>query len=116
MGWLSDLLWDVVDEVTDIGNHIPDYDGFGSDISGRKEQRKKMNREIRRASGIQGMEGRNIIDIFTNKQVYPVEGSIVSCLLGPVDHSGVYVGNNSIIHRDGSGFIAEVSPREFIER
>ena len=116
MGWLSDLVWDIVDEVTDPSHIITDYDGIGGDTPGRKEQRKKMNREVRRALGLQGMEGRNIIDIFTNKQVYPVEGSIVSCLLGPADHSGVYVGNNTIIHRDGRGFIAEVSPREFIER
>ena len=95
MGWLSDLVWDIVDEAA---------------------EGKGINRELRRALGLHGMEGRSLSDVLTNKQVCPVEGSIVSCLLGPVDHSGVYVGNNSIIHRDGGGFIAEVSPREFIER
>ena len=75
MGWLSDLVWEVVDEVTDIGHIIPDYDGIGGDASGRKEQRKEMKRAIRRASGLQGMEGRGLLDIFRNKEVYPVEGS-----------------------------------------
>lgn len=73
-------------------------------------------RRLRQEAGLQGLEGRTLIDIFTNKQVLPVEGSIVCCLLGLADHSGVYVGNNTIIHRDGEGVIAEVSPREFLAR
>ena len=117
MGFFSDLLWDIVDEASDIGNRIPDYDGLGGDITGRKEERKRLKREFRRSLGLQGMEGRSIFELFTNKDVYPVKGSIVCCLLGAVlDHSGVYVGNDTIIHRDGDGYLAEVSPREFIER
>ena len=95
MGWLSDLVWDIVDEAA---------------------EGKGINRELRRALGLQGMEGRSLSDVLTNKQVYPVEGSIVCCLLANVDHSGVYVGDNTIIHRDGEGVIAEVSPREFLAR
>lgn len=44
-------------------------------------------------------------------------GCIVHCkLAGALDHTGVYIGNNRIIHRDGDGFLAEVSPHEFVKR
>jgi hypothetical protein len=33
-----------------------------------------------------------------------------------LDHSGVYVGDDEIVHRDGGGYLALVSPKEFIER
>lgn len=52
--------------------------------------------------------------------VEPVVGSVVRCRLGPeldmLDHSGIYVGGNRIIHRDGEGKIAEVTPDEFMAR
>ena len=55
--------------------------------------------------------------MFVLDDVVPSEGSIVCCMLaGVLDHSGVYVGNGRIIHRDGGGYIDEVSPREFLER
>ena len=84
--------------------------------TGSSRRDKAARRRLRQEAGLQGLEGRTLIDIFTNKQVLPVEGSIVCCLLGLADHSGVYVGDGRIIHRDGMGIIADVSPREFLAR
>ena len=54
------------------------------------------------------------------RSVEPIVGSVVRCRLGPEldmwDHSGIYVGNNRIIHRDGDGRILEVSPEQFLAR
>ena len=51
------------------------------------------------------------------KVVVPKIGSVLYCdLLGFFEHTGVYIGNNQIVHRDGKGFIAVVSPKEFLAR
>ncbi|MEZ8796719.1 hypothetical protein OAA_01955 [Vibrio cyclitrophicus 1F175] len=46
----------------------------------------------------------------------PVRGSIVYCDLafGYAEHSGVYVGNGRIIHRNGKGLIEAASIRQFL--
>lgn len=47
----------------------------------------------------------------------PAVGSIVYCNLAlAVEHSGIYVGNDRIVHLNGSGRIELVSPRVFCER
>jgi hypothetical protein len=48
----------------------------------------------------------------------PALGSVVYCALamGYVDHSGIYIGNNQIVHLDGSGLIEIVSPAQFLNR
>lgn len=48
----------------------------------------------------------------------PAPGSVVYCALamGYVDHSGIYIGNNEIVHLDGSGAIEIVSPAQFLNR
>lgn len=55
------------------------------------------------------------IDSIRDK-VEPVEGSVVYCDLafGYAEHSGVYVGNNQIVHLNGQGNVELVSPRQFI--
>ncbi|MDR1873642.1 MAG: lecithin retinol acyltransferase family protein [Synergistaceae bacterium] len=59
----------------------------------------------------------SFIDNVFREKVHPVEGSIICCDLGIVaDHSGVYIGDGKIVHRDGGGYIAVVSPETFIER
>ena len=61
--------------------------------------------------------GRSLFSTIINDDVEPIRGSIVSCSLAlMLDHSGVYVGNNQIIHRDGDGYLAKVSPKTFINR
>jgi len=48
--------------------------------------------------------------------VTPKAGSIVYCDLafGYVEHSGVYVGNNKIVHLNRRGMIETVTPKQFI--
>ena len=51
------------------------------------------------------------------KTVVPKIGSILYCdLLGLFEHTGIYIGQNKIIHRDGEGFIGIVTPEEFVAR
>lgn len=60
----------------------------------------------------------SFIDNVIRDRVYPVKGSIVYCDLafGTGEHSGIYIGNNKIVHLDGSGDIETVSPRRFLNR
>lgn len=58
---------------------------------------------------------------FTDNCIYdrvtPKIGSVVVCDLTPLaDHTGIYVGGGKIIHRDGDGYIAKVTPKQFLER
>lgn len=62
------------------------------------------------------MPGRGILNAIFDEPVVPSAGSIVCCDLMGLEHSGVYVGRNRIIHRDGDGFLASVTPEEFIDR
>lgn len=50
--------------------------------------------------------------------VTPEIGSVVHCGLAfnIIDHSGIYIGRNRIIHLDGSGRIEKVSPEQFLNR
>lgn len=49
--------------------------------------------------------------------VTPKLGSVVYCDLafGYMEHSGIYIGNNQIVHLNGDGLIESVSPKEFME-
>ena len=50
------------------------------------------------------------------ESVVPRAGSIVYCDLafGHAEHSGVYIGNNEIVHLNGNGRVEVVSPRSFM--
>lgn len=62
-----------------------------------------------------------LFDNFRDR-VYPAPGSVVVCdlrmLISPLalEHTGIYDGCGKIIHRDGKGYLARVTPREFISR
>lgn len=61
--------------------------------------------------------GRGPAELFFKEHIRPVEGSVLSCrLAGILDHTGIYVGNGEIVHRDGSGLICKCSPKEFLGR
>lgn len=49
--------------------------------------------------------------------VKPVLGSVVYCdlVFGYAEHSGIYVGNDEIVHLNANGWIEKVSTAEFIE-
>lgn len=73
---------------------------------------------------IKGREGSFIENAF-KKGVTPIAGSVLVCDLSPIpglvngsiaDHSGIYIGDNTIIHRSGEGYLEKVSPQEFLKR
>ncbi|GAB6427684.1 hypothetical protein bcgnr5378_07040 [Bacillus cereus] len=45
----------------------------------------------------------------------PAVGSMVYCMLGPVEHSGIYIGQGYIAHLNGNGEIEVVSPKRFTD-
>lgn len=59
----------------------------------------------------------HVIDNYFREKVHPVMGCVVYCDLGAIaEHSGVYVGGDSIVHLDGSGSIEIVTREKFISR
>lgn len=58
----------------------------------------------------------SFIDNVFKEQVLPVEGSVVYCDVHSVEHSGIYVGDNQIVHLSGNGDVESVTPGEFIAR
>lgn len=60
----------------------------------------------------------SFVDNVVRDTVYPKTGSILYCDLafGNAEHSGVYIGNNKIVHLDGSGDIEIVTPKRFLAR
>jgi len=60
----------------------------------------------------------SFIDNVLKEKVTPKIGSIVYCDLcfNTVEHSGIYIGNNTIVHLDGSGVVEAVSPQQFLAR
>jgi len=78
-------------------------------------QNPLLNHVIDKA--VDGFSKRGPIQMFLTDHVIPVRGSIVCCdLAGAFEHSGVYVGNGKIIHRDGDGYLDSVSPDTFLKR
>ena len=62
--------------------------------------------------------GRSVFETIFNDPIKRIPvGSIVCCDLAfAVDHTGIYVGRGRIIHRDGDGFLASVTPEVFLDR
>lgn len=60
----------------------------------------------------------SFVDNVLREPALPVRGCVVYCDLafGTAEHSGVYVGDKTIVHLDGSGLIEAVSPERFIDR
>lgn len=59
----------------------------------------------------------SFVDNVIRDNVTPKPGSVVYCDLafGYAEHSGIYVGNNKIVHLNNKGIIETVSPKEFID-
>ncbi|MEZ2902138.1 lecithin retinol acyltransferase family protein [Acinetobacter terrestris] len=61
--------------------------------------------------------GEYVIDEIKGR-THPVRGSVVYCDLtlgnGIAEHTGIYIGNNKIVHLNRYGFIEAVSPKQFI--
>lgn len=67
-------------------------------------------------TGIKMIDG--LINYAFKDLVKPKVGSVVHCglLMNQIEHSGIYVGYNKIVHLDGSGKIEVVSPKVFLDR
>ena len=53
----------------------------------------------------------------TEQQVKPVIGAIVCCGVGGLlDHTGIWVGDNTIIEVDGNGLVKPLSPQRFTDK
>lgn len=60
----------------------------------------------------------SIVDNLILDKVTPIVGSIVYCDLaaGQAEHSGIYIGNNRIVHLNGDGLVESVTPKQFMDR
>ncbi|MGR5151294.1 lecithin retinol acyltransferase family protein [Photobacterium swingsii] len=58
----------------------------------------------------------SLYDNLFNKTPYPIRGSVVYCDLafGHAEHSGIYIGDDQIVHRNKYGLIEIVSSRGFL--
>ncbi len=58
----------------------------------------------------------SVIDCFRDR-VSPIKGSVVYCdlIFGYMEHSGIYIGNDQIVHVNSQGQIAVVCPSDFID-
>ena len=115
---ILEFIW----ENRDIGmsSPIPERSGY--------EKLKKIQRQERLKKGLnpdkpkKEITGIKMIDGLINSAikdlVKPKVGSVVHCglLMNQIEHSGIYVGYNKIVHLDGSGRIEIVSPKVFLDR
>lgn len=69
------------------------------------------------SAGLVYSGAKSIIDNVFRKQVKPKFGSVVFCTLLPplAEHSGIYVGNDEIVHLNRFGKIEKVSYKQFIQ-
>lgn len=60
--------------------------------------------------------GESFIDHVFRDKVLPKQGSVVYCdlVFGYMEHSGIYVGNDEIVHLNRYGRIEKVSAEQFI--
>lgn len=57
------------------------------------------------------------VDALLVHNIEPAVGSIVYCNLAvAVEHTGIYIGDNRIVHLNGDGLIEAVSPATFCQR
>lgn len=57
----------------------------------------------------------SLVDNVFKDKVTPIEGSIVHCSLYGVEHTGIYIDNESIIELLGTGEIRSTNPASFID-
>lgn len=60
----------------------------------------------------------HVVDNYLFDKVEPIVGSVLYvdfiASLSVIQHSGIYIGNNEIVHLNGDGLVEIVSPEEFI--
>ncbi|MGO3344162.1 MAG: lecithin retinol acyltransferase family protein [Marinomonas sp.] len=62
-----------------------------------------------------GNLAKSLTDNLFYKTNGPVRGSILYCDLafGAAEHSGIYIGNNQVVHKNGQGLVEPVSVNQF---
>lgn len=87
-------------------------------IQRKKRVKKGLNpdKPKKETTGIKMIDG--LINSAIKDLVKPKVGSVVHCglLINQIEHSGIYIGYNKIVHLDGSGRIETVSPKKFLDR
>ncbi|WP_116644303.1 lecithin retinol acyltransferase family protein [Salinivibrio sp. HTSP] len=69
------------------------------------------------AFGLTSGLAESFVDNVLRDKVQPVPGSLVYCDLAlAFEHSGIYVGNDQIVHLNGDGRVEAVSPARFLQR
>lgn len=89
----------------------------------QRKQKKKFNNGLNSSVktlikfGFIYKATKSVINNLFRAQVMPKFGSVVYCDLafGIAEHSGIYVGNNSIVHLNKDGLIEKISLDDFIE-
>jgi hypothetical protein len=85
----------------------------------KKQQKKRLyDRDAQRVDTLKPHESPIVqypTDLFkTEQKVLPEIGAIVCCGIGGLlDHSGIWVGDNTIIELDGNGLIKPISVQRF---
>ncbi|NMP32544.1 hypothetical protein HII17_13340 [Thalassotalea sp. M1531] len=86
----------------------------------RKKQQKNRDRSYRPTSLSELDKHESPVGIYpseifnTEQKVKPTVGSIVCCGIGGIlDHTGIWVGDDTIIELDGNGLIKPISPSRF---
>ena len=115
---ILDFIW----ENRDIGmsSPIPERSGYEKLKKIQRQERVKKglnpNKSKKNTTGFQMIDG--LINAAIKDLVKPKVGSVVHCglLMNQIEHSGIYIGYNKIVHLDGSGRIEIVSPTIFLDR
>lgn len=78
----------------------------------------KVPSPFRFKSPVENLVESFVDNVIRDKVSAPSIGSVVYCDLvaGQAEHSGIYVGNNHIVHLNGDGSIERVTPKQFMDR
>lgn len=71
-------------------------------------------KKIREHTPIGSLEKSFVDNVFRDK-VTPIVGSVLHCSLFGAEHTGIYVGNNTIVELTGDGIVRKTSPAGFID-
>lgn len=89
-------------------------------VQDRKSQQKLRHQKLRTLSE-QGSNLEHVAiypsSVFATEQsVLPKPGAIVCCgIAGVLEHTGIWVGDNTIVELSGSGLVKAVSPQRFLD-
>lgn len=86
-------------------------------ISPPPERSRKTNTPFQ-TKGLAELITESVVSHVFCDHVSPLAGSIVRCDLisGYAEHTGIYIGNNRIVHLNGEGAVESVTPIQFLNR